>query len=113
LAAIWRKAPGNSGRLNIPVIGIAKSGWNLDQFRERAHESLMQHGGVDAEAFGKLIGLLRYVDGDYTDRATFDALRKELNGAQRPAYYLAIPPSMFGTVLCRAQLSVAADFFDV
>jgi glucose-6-phosphate 1-dehydrogenase len=87
------------GGLNIPVIGVAKSGWNLDQFRERAHESLVQHGGVDAEAFSKLIGLLRYVDGDYADPATFEALRKELNGAQRPAHYLAIPPSLFGTVV--------------
>jgi glucose-6-phosphate 1-dehydrogenase len=87
------------GRLNIPVIGVAKSGWNLDQFRQRAHESLVQHGGLDAEAFGKLIGLLRYVDGDYTDPATFEALRKELDGAQRPAHYLAIPPSLFGTVV--------------
>jgi glucose-6-phosphate 1-dehydrogenase len=87
------------GYLNIPVIGVAKSGWNLDQFRERARESVAQHGGLDAEAFGKLIGLLRYVDGDYTDPATFEALRKELNGAQRPAHYLAIPPSLFGTVV--------------
>ena len=87
------------GRLNIPVIGVAKSGWNLDQFRERARESVVQHGGLDAEAFGKLIALLRYVDGDYTDPATFEALRKELNGAQHPAHYLAIPPSLFGTVV--------------
>jgi len=59
----------------------------------------VQHGGLDPEAFGKLIGLLRYVDGDYTDPATFEALRKELNGAQRPAHYLAIPPSLFGKVV--------------
>jgi glucose-6-phosphate 1-dehydrogenase len=87
------------GHLNIPVIGVAKSGWNLDQFRNRAQESIVQHGGLDAEAFRKLIGLLRYVDGDYTDPATFEALRKELNGAQCPAHYLAIPPSLFGTVV--------------
>jgi glucose-6-phosphate 1-dehydrogenase len=87
------------GHLNIPVIGVAKSGWNLDQFRARAHESLVQHGGVDPEAFGKLSGLLRYVDGDYTDATTFQALSKELYGAKRPAHYLAIPPLLFGTVV--------------
>ena len=87
------------GHLNVPVIGVAKGGWNLDKLRARAHDSLMQHGGVDPEAFKKLSGLLRYVDGDYTDPATFQALRKELGGAQRPAFYLAIPPLLFETVV--------------
>ena len=87
------------GRLNVPVIGVAKAGWNLEQFRERAHDSLEKHGGVDAAAFGKLNSLLRYVDGDYNDPATFEAIRKGLQGAQRPAHYLAIPPVMFETVV--------------
>jgi len=87
------------GHLNIPVIGVAKAGWNLDQFRERVHDSLVHHGGVDADAFAKLSELLRYVDGDYTDSSTFDALGKELNGAQRPAHYLAIPPLLFESVV--------------
>src|SRR5579862_4300158 len=87
------------GHLNVPVIGVAKAGWNLDQFRARAKDSLEKHGGLDAAAFEKLIGLLRYVDGDYGDRATFDALRKELGGAQHPAHYLAIPPPLFGPVV--------------
>ena len=87
------------GHLNVPVIGVAKDGWNLDQLRARAHDSLEKHGGVDAAAFEKLSGLLRYVDGDYSDPATFQALRKELDGAQRPAHYLAIPPLLFGTVV--------------
>jgi glucose-6-phosphate 1-dehydrogenase len=87
------------GRLNVPVIGVAKAGWNLEQFRARAHDSLEKHGGVDAAAFEKLSGLLRYVDGDYTDPATFQAIRKELTGAQHPAHYLAIPPVMFATVV--------------
>jgi glucose-6-phosphate 1-dehydrogenase len=87
------------GRLDVPVIGVAKAGWNLEQFRARAHDSLEKHGGVDAAAFEKLNGLLRYVDGDYTDPATFQAIRKELTGAQHPAHYLAIPPVMFGTVV--------------
>src|ERR1700683_5800773 len=77
------------GHLNVPVIGVAKAGWSLDQLRARAKDSLEKHGGVDAAAFGKLSGLLRYVDGDYAERATFDALRKELGGAQHPAHYLA------------------------
>src|ERR1700693_168019 len=85
------------GRLEVPVIGVAKAGWNLEQLRARAHDSLEKHGGVDAAAFDKLSGLLRYVDGDYTDTATFQALRKELDGAQHPAHYLAIPPLLFGT----------------
>src|SRR3982075_1286996 len=79
------------GHLDAPVIGVAKAGWNLDQLRARALDSLEKHGGVDPAAFEKLSSLLRYVDGDYADPATFQALAKELNGAQRPAHYLAIP----------------------
>ena len=87
------------GHLNVPVIGVAKAGWNLDQLRARAHDSLEKHGGVDPAAFEKLSALLRYVDGDYNDPATFQALAKELKGVQRPAHYLAIPPTMFEEVL--------------
>jgi glucose-6-phosphate 1-dehydrogenase len=89
------------GHLNIPVIGVAKAGWNLEQLRSRAHDSLEKHGGVDSAAFEKLSGLLRYVDGDYADPATFRALGEQLKGAQRPAHYLAIPPNMFEEVLDR------------
>jgi glucose-6-phosphate 1-dehydrogenase len=87
------------GHLDVPIIGVAKAAWNLEQFRARAHDSLEQHGGVDASAFDKLSGLLRYVSGDYADPVTFQAIRKELNGAQRPTHYLAIPPLMFETVV--------------
>src|SRR5882757_6314556 len=87
------------GTLDVPVVGVAKAGWNLDQFRARALDSLEKHGGVDAAAFDKLSGLLRYVDGDYNDPATFQAIRKELGSAQRPAHYLAIPPVLFGKVV--------------
>ena len=83
----------------MPVIGVARSGWNLDQFRARARDSLEKHGGVDPSAFDKLSGLLRYVDGDYKDPATFQAIRKELGSAQRPAFYLAIPPAIFAPVV--------------
>jgi glucose-6-phosphate 1-dehydrogenase len=87
------------GNLTIPVIGVAKAGWNLDQLKARAKDSLEKHGGLDPDAFAKLSGLLRYVDGDYNDPATFQALRKELGGAKKPAHYLAIPPSAFATVV--------------
>jgi glucose-6-phosphate 1-dehydrogenase len=88
------------GRLDVPVIGVAKAGWNLEQLRERARASLAEHGGgVDETAFAELAKRLRYVDGDYRDAATFDALAKELAGAERPLHYLAIPPSMFPTVV--------------
>jgi len=87
------------GSLNVPVIGVARSGWNLDQLRKRAEDSLQKHGGLDGPAFDKLCNLLRYVDGDYNDLATFQVLSKELGSAQRPAHYLAIPPVLFGTVV--------------
>ena len=87
------------GHLNVPVIGVAKAGWNLDQLRARAQDSLEKHGGIDRPAFEKLSGLLRYVDGDYKDLATFASIRKELGSAQRPAHYLAIPPVLFGEVV--------------
>jgi glucose-6-phosphate 1-dehydrogenase len=87
------------GHLDVPVVGVAKAGWNLDQLRARAKDSLEKHGGLDPAAFEKLIGLLRYVDGDYQDPATFKALRRELKDAKRPAHYLAIPPPMFETVV--------------
>ncbi len=87
------------GNLNVPVVGVAKAGWNLDQLRARAKDSLATHNGVDPVAFEKLSGLLRYVDGDYQDPATFEALRGQLKDAHSPAYYLAIPPVLFETVV--------------
>jgi glucose-6-phosphate 1-dehydrogenase len=87
------------GTLNVPVVGVAKAGWNIDQFRARAYDSLEKHGGVDRAAFDKLRGLLRYVDGDYQDPATFTAIRRELGSCQHPAHYLAIPPVLFGLVV--------------
>jgi len=84
--------------LNLPIIGVAKAGWNLDQFKARAKNSLETHGGVNPDAFEKLMGLLRYVDGDYNDPNTFAQLRKEMGSAKQPLHYLAIPPSLFATV---------------
>jgi glucose-6-phosphate 1-dehydrogenase len=87
------------GRLSVPVIGVARSARNADELRARARASLEQHGGVDPAAFEKLSRLLRYVRGDNSDPATFQAIHKELGSATRPAFYLAIPPSLFGPVV--------------
>ncbi len=87
------------GHLDVPVIGVAKAGWSLEQLKARARDSLENHGGLDPAAFGRLCGLLRYVDGDYRDPATFQALRGQLGSARRPAHYLAIPPALFGLVV--------------
>ncbi len=88
------------GELNVPVIGVAKAGWTLDQLRARAQESVEKYGGgVDQRAFTRLCSLLRYVDGDYKNPATFVALRRELESAAHPAHYLAIPPPLFGPVV--------------
>jgi glucose-6-phosphate 1-dehydrogenase len=87
------------GHLNEPVIGVAKAGWNLDQLKARARDSVEKHGGLDTAAFKELSGLLRYVDGDYESPATFQSIREQLGSAQRPAHYLAIPPTLFGLVV--------------
>jgi glucose-6-phosphate 1-dehydrogenase len=97
------------GNLDIPIIGVAKAGWSLDQFRARARESVERHGGLDNEAFDRLARLLRYVDGDYHDTATFDALRLALGPATRPAFYLAIPPALFGLVTEQLRKSAGSD----
>ena len=87
------------GKLEVPVIGVAKSGWNNDQLIERAKKSITEYGGLDEEAFPKLVKLMHYVDGDYGDPATFAKLRGELEGSKRPTHYLAIPPSLFPIVI--------------
>jgi glucose-6-phosphate 1-dehydrogenase len=85
--------------LNIPIVGVAKAGWNLDQFRQRALDSIKAHGPFDQTVFQRFTQLLRYVDGDYKDPQTFTDLRTALDGAKRPLHYLAIPPSFFETVV--------------
>jgi glucose-6-phosphate 1-dehydrogenase len=87
------------GNLDVPVIGVAKAGWTLEQLKARALDSLEKHGGVDKAAFQKLSGLLRYVDGDYQDKATFETLGSELKDTRCPMHYLAVPPVMFETVV--------------
>src|SRR3954470_13702508 len=93
------QAMARRGHLTVPVVGVAKGGWTLDQLRARARDSVTKHGGLDPAGFDRLSEQLRYVDGDYADSATFRALRDALGAAQRPAHYLAIPPTLFGTVV--------------
>ena len=96
--------------LTTPIIGVAKSGWDLDQLNERAKKRVEDHGGnTKSESFVQLLSQLRYVDGDYNDPATFQALRKELGKAKRPLHYLAIPPVLFGTVTAQLAKSGCAD----
>jgi glucose-6-phosphate 1-dehydrogenase len=95
--------------LNMPIIGVAKAGWNLDQLKARAKDSLEKHGGINQDAFEKLLSLLHYIDGDYNDPNTFAQLRKELGSAKQPLHYMAIPPSLFGTVAKGLAESGCAD----
>ncbi len=96
------------GNLDVPVIGIAKSGWDLERLKERAADSLARHGGLDRDAFAKLSGLLRYIDGDYAVPKTFEALRRLLGASKHPTHYLAIPPSLFGEVVGQLERSGSA-----
>jgi glucose-6-phosphate 1-dehydrogenase len=83
--------------LNVPIIGVSRTG-SIDKLKERAKDSLEQHGGLDQEAYQKLTELLRAVQGNYDDAATFQKLRQELGQAERPLHYLAIHPTMFAEV---------------
>src|SRR5512140_1797458 len=88
------------GELTVPVIGVASTKWSTDQLHQRVRESIEREGGIDdMPAFDRMVALLRYVSGDYQDLTTFAALKTALAGSQRPAYYLAIPPSLFETVI--------------
>ena len=87
------------GELDMPVIGVASSALDRESFRRRVRDSVYEHGEVDEDALARLLALLQYVQGDYRDPATYDRLSTALGGAQRPLYYLAIPPSLFATVV--------------
>ena len=99
------QAMAKRGHLDVPIIGVAKAGWTLDQLRARARDSVEKHGGLDPAAFQRLYSLLRYVDGDYREAATFQSIREQLGTATRPAYYLAIPPTLFPLVVDRLHQS--------
>lgn len=98
------------GHLTVPVIGVARSNRNIAQLRDRVRDSLTRFGGgVDEAAFTKLVEQLHYVDGDYREDETFRRLRQKLGGARHPLYYLAIPPSMFRTVVVGLEQSGCAQ----
>jgi glucose-6-phosphate 1-dehydrogenase len=87
------------GALEMPVIGVAKAGWTLEQLRARARDSIAEHGELDEAAFAKLVGRLQYIDADYNEPGTYDAIREALGTAAHPLHYLAIPPDMFPVVV--------------
>jgi glucose-6-phosphate 1-dehydrogenase len=93
-------AMAKSNVLKVPVIGVAFPRWSLDRLHRRATDSIKRSGGIDDKrALHRLLSLFKYVSGDYKDPGTFTAIRKELGSARRPAHYLAIPPSLFETVI--------------
>jgi glucose-6-phosphate 1-dehydrogenase len=96
-------------RFDIPVIGVAKADWNLDALQARARDSVLAHGAIDETVFARFASMLRYVDGDYRDAATFTALRRELGDARRPLHYLAIPPELFPTIVEHLAASRCAE----
>jgi glucose-6-phosphate 1-dehydrogenase len=87
------------GQLRAPIVGVGRSGWGVDKLIERAQASIREHGVYDDKAFAALAALLKYVDGDYREASTFTRLREALGGARAPLHYLAIPPSVFATVI--------------
>ena len=93
----------------MPVIGVAKSGWTLEQLKKRAQDSVEHYGGLDPEAFAKLCNVLKYIDGDYADPATFRELRQQLGSAKHPLHYLAIPPNLFGEVVQQLKSSGCSE----
>src|SRR5256886_2704494 len=87
------------GVLDVPVIGVAKSGWGLEQFRDYAVASLrLNHMDPDTAAARKMLGLLRYVDGDLDDDATYKAMSDAIGPGSRILYYLEAPPPLFGRI---------------
>jgi len=97
------------GGFTIPIIGVARAGWTLEKLKQRARDSIEHSGDFEAACFAKLAAQLRYVDGDYTDPATFTKLKQALGEAKRPIHYLAIPPSMFASVAQGLAKSGCAD----
>jgi len=99
------------GRLDVPVIAVAYSHWNLDQLRDHARDGIENFGGGidDRRAFDRLMGKLSYIDGDYANPGTFTALKKALGSAVRPTHYLAIPPALFEAVVKGLDASSAAQ----
>jgi len=94
------------GRLDMPILGVAREGWSTERLRERLYDSLQENGGSAGEAVGAELGnKLRYVAGDYRDDSTFRKLKEALGESSAPLHYLAIPPSLFGEVVARLGAS--------
>jgi glucose-6-phosphate 1-dehydrogenase len=87
------------GALDVPIVGVARSGWDLGAFKLHVRDSIGSNHGIDKNVADRLISRLRYVDGDYRDTETFKRLRAALGDRKRPLHYLAIPPSMFPVVV--------------
>jgi glucose-6-phosphate 1-dehydrogenase len=103
------QAMARRGQLDFPVVGVAKAQYTREGLIERARASVTEHGGLDQKAFAVLAERLDYVDGDYNDVDTFRRLRKALGDKQRPAHYLAIPPSLFPTVVQKLSAAGCAQ----
>jgi glucose-6-phosphate 1-dehydrogenase len=97
------------GNLEVPIVGVARSGWDLEKFTAHVRSALEHRPGFDEASFDRLASRLRYVDGDYTDPDTFDRLKASLDGHHRPLHYLAIPPSLFETVIRQLDRVGCAD----
>ena len=98
------------GHLSEPVIGVALDHWDVEKLAQRAHDGIAaQVGAVDEAVFARLKAQLRYVSGDYKSPSTFEALKRALGDALHPLYYLAIPPSLFGTVIDALKQAGLAD----
>lgn len=95
--------------VDAPIVGVAKAGWTLEQLQARAKDSLSHHGSYEEGAFTKLLKLLKYVDGDYSDPQTFDQVKKALGSASRPMHYLAIPPALFAVVVAALAKAGISD----
>jgi glucose-6-phosphate 1-dehydrogenase len=106
LQAMIRRRSG----LDVPLIGVASTKWTLDTVKARVRDSLAEYGGgVDAAAYAKLSGQLRYVGGDYNDPNLYQQLRQVMGDAHQPLHYLAIPPSLFPRVIQGLEQSAAAQ----
>lgn len=98
------------GALTVPVIGVALPKWSLEDLHKRVEDSIKRSGGIDSRrAFDHLLSRLSYVSGDYEAPDTFAAIKKALGDAKRPAHYLAIPPSLFETLIKELGASTLAE----
>ncbi|MET0411208.1 MAG: glucose-6-phosphate dehydrogenase, partial [Polyangiaceae bacterium] len=105
------QAMARRGKLDFPVIGVGRSGWTREQLVERAKASVTEYGGLDPHAFAILAERIEYLDGDYNDPATFEKLRQILlkYDSKRPAHYLAIPPSVFPSVVEKLRIASCTE----